>query len=66
MARDRKRHAKDTEAQAAPSSAVLPSQVPVPTVSTEPHPCLIQIVRLMARQAAKTDVAAQQNAIHKD
>lgn len=63
MARDRKRHACDKEVlpTASPSRAPAPSAPPLATTPPEPHDCLIQIVRLLARQAAKADIAAQRS-----
>ena len=62
MARDRKKHACESEAltTAPPHAAVSPS-VPIATSLPEPHPSLIEIVRLLAWQAAKTDLAAQRS-----
>ncbi|MBU2935167.1 MULTISPECIES: hypothetical protein [Pacificibacter] len=58
MARDQKRHASDKEVAEAP-----PVAAPVSSGSShaEPHPSLIKIVRLLARQTAMADIAAQQN-----
>jgi len=63
MARDRKRHAGDKKVQHAPPVAA--SSAPT-TTEPDPHPCLIEIVRLLARQTAKADIAAQRSAIAKD
>jgi hypothetical protein len=59
MARDRKRHAQDEEVPVAPPAAAMPPNDPIAAARGAPHPCLIQIVRLLARQAARTDIAAQ-------
>jgi len=56
MARDQKRHASDKEVPVAPPVAVSGA-----VASTEPHPGLIQIVRLLARQTAMADIAAHQD-----
>ena len=61
MARDRKRHANDRKVPTAPSVAMSSS-----AALSEPHPCLIQIVRLLARHSAKADLAAQHEAIQED
>lgn len=62
MARDRKRHAHTREVpSAALPTAAMPSNVTIAANPTEPHPCLTEIVRLLARQAAKADIAAQRS-----
>jgi hypothetical protein len=63
MARDRKRHARAKEVPtAAPPAAAMPSNVPIAATQNAPHPCLTEIVRLLARHAAKADIAAQRPA----
>ena len=59
MARDRKRHAGEQEASpsAAPAAA-LPSGSALAPTQVPPHPALIQLVRLLARQAAAAEIAA--------
>jgi hypothetical protein len=59
MARDRKRHACDREVPVAPPGGAMPPNDPIAGANGAPHPCLIQIVRLLARQAATADIAAQ-------
>lgn len=59
MARDRKRQARDREVPEASPVASMPPIGPIAGASAEPHHCLIQIVQLLARQAAKADIAAQ-------
>ncbi len=67
MARDRKRHARDGEGlpalaplpDAMSTSAGAPADRPLAQTHIDPHPCLAEIVRLLARQAAKADIAAQ-------
>ncbi len=66
MARDRKRYAqkKGLPAMAAPPAAVSafatpPPNAPIATTQTAPHACLVQLVRLLARQAALADIADQ-------
>jgi len=60
MARDRKRHAGGKEVQNAPPAPM--SSAPT-TTEPDPHPSLIEIVRLLARETAKADTAAQRSAI---
>ena len=71
MARARKdiaaRHQEGGAAAPVPSGAVaVPSagtaSAPLASNLTPPHPCLIQLVRLMARQAAVEDIARQRAA----
>ena len=60
MARDRRSHVYREEALAtAPSPVNAASNRPLATTRSAPHPCLVEIVRLLARQTAKADVAAQ-------
>jgi hypothetical protein len=67
MARDRRRHAQDGEVPTAPlDAAAMPSKDPIPGAQAEPHPSLIAIARLLARQAANADLAAQRIANLKD
>ena len=60
MARDRRRHARGTEAPetAASAAGVSPGSTLASTLPP-PHPCLVQLVRLLARQAAVEDIARQ-------
>jgi hypothetical protein len=53
---------------AAPPRAVSiwahdPSEQSLATTHTDPHPCLIEIVRLLARQAARADITAQRASV---
>lgn len=66
MARDRKRHACGTEAPETAASVAAVSSDPAlaPTLSP-PHPCLVQLVRLLARQAAAEEIARQRSAFPK-
>ena len=67
MARDRQTHAQNREVPTAPLDAVaMPSVAPVAMSQVEPHPSLIAIARLLARQAANADLAAQRIANLKD
>lgn len=71
MARDRKRHACETEAPdtAASGAAVSASASPGSALAPNPgpaHPCLIQLVRLLARQAAQEDIARQRAAARRE
>jgi hypothetical protein len=74
MARDMRRHARDGEGlpilaplpDAMSTSAVAPSERPLATTHIDPHPCLIEIVRLLARQAARADIAAQRASVAED
>jgi len=66
MARDRKRYAQKAglPAMALPpgarsSSATPPPNDPIATPQSAPHACLVQLVRLLARQAALADIADQ-------
>ncbi len=45
----------------APPVAVSPS----PSTTTEPHPALVQIARILARQVAQADIAAH-NSLHRE
>lgn len=67
MARDRKRHARETEAPetATSGAAVSPGSALAPNPGPA-HPCLIQLVRLLARQAAEEDIARQRAAARRD
>ncbi|MBU2935159.1 MULTISPECIES: hypothetical protein [Pacificibacter] len=58
MARDQKTHASDKEVAEVPPVAAAVSSGGSPA---DPHPSLITIVRLLARQTAMADIAAQQN-----
>lgn len=70
MARARKdiaaRHQEGGAAAPAPSGAAPGTSLqPTPPLASNlapPHPCLIQLVRLMAQQAAAEDIAAQRTA----
>lgn len=67
MARDRTRHARAKEVpSAAPPAAAMPLIEPIALNLTTPHPYLTEIVRLLARQAAKADIAAQRSATSED
>lgn len=71
MARDRKRHARETEAPetAASGAGMSVSVPPGVALASNPgpaHPCLIQLVRLLARQAAEEDIARQRAAARRD
>lgn len=74
MARDTRRHARDGEGlptlaprpDAVSISAGPPSERPLATTHIDPHPCLIEIVRLLARQAARADIAAQRASVAKE
>ena len=67
MARDQKRHARAREVPSvAPPADAMSSNVPIATTHAAPHPCLVEIVRLLARQAAKADIAAQRSATSED
>lgn len=60
MARERRSHVREEEALSAASSPVdTASNSPLATTRSVPHPCLVEIVRVLARQTAKADVAAQ-------
>ncbi|SDX98307.1 hypothetical protein [Roseicitreum antarcticum] len=60
MARDRRSHVRKQEAlSAAPVPVDASSNLPLAKNRSAPHPCLVEIVRLLARQTAKADVAAQ-------
>ena len=60
------RHQEDGAAAQAPPGAApgTSSQPTTPLASTlsPAHPCLIQLVRLLARQTAEADIAAQRSA----
>ena len=67
MARDRRSHIRKNGAlPAAPPSAEAISNVPLAKTTTVPHPSLIKLVQLLARQAAKADVAAQRSSRKED
>lgn len=60
MARDRRSHVRTGEAlSTAPAPMDAASNLALATNRSVPHPCLVEIVRLLARQTAKADVAAQ-------
>ena len=60
MARDRKKHVCEQEAPApVPSAACLLSASALASNLPPPHPLLLQLVRLLARQSAEEDIAAQ-------
>lgn len=67
MARDRKRHVRETGAPetAASGAAVSPGSALAPNPRPA-HPCLIQLVRLLAQQAAQEDIAHQRAAARRD
>ncbi|RGP35142.1 hypothetical protein [Pseudotabrizicola alkalilacus] len=73
MARARKdiagRHQQDgaaapVPAGTVPGSSLAPAVALAPNLAP-PHPCLVQLVRLIARQAAAEDIAAQRAAVAK-
>ena len=60
MAKARKDHVrKGRMPSAAAHPAGAASGKPVAKHQSTPHPCLVEIVRLLARHAAKDDIAAQ-------
>jgi len=67
MARDRESHVrKEGVLPAVPPTAKTSSSPPVSTTLPAPHPCLIEIVRLLAQQSARADIAAQRAQTSKD
>lgn len=63
MARDRRSHVRK---KGKPHAADLPADVACPDCNaaspSAPHPSLVEIVRLLAQQAARADIAAQRAA----
>lgn len=67
MARDQRGHVRKEEAlSAASTDADTAANMPLATTRAAQHPCLIQIVRLLARQTAKADIAAQRGSISEE
>ena len=66
MARDWKRHACGTGApETATAAAAMSSDPALASTLPPPHPCLIQLVQLLARQAAAEEIARQRAAFPK-
>ena len=59
MARDRKIHAREGEVPMSPPPSAMESGHGLAASREPPHPSLLELVRLIARQAALDDVAAQ-------
>ena len=57
MARERKRHVNGNEVAA--EAAVADPAISLDRDANPPHPCLVELVRLLARQAAAEDISRQ-------